>query len=380
MTETKGTDKLPEGTARIAVAGAGWWSQGHHLPQLGRNPRAAITAIIEPCAAPRSTLNPDMKKTQDLGLEYNVPIFSTVDEFLESEAKKHTDGIIVASNHATHSEIGMKALRAGLHILMEKPMTTDPVEAIDLVKACSASDKLFMINHTANFRENAKQAHNLVQQGRVGKIQHVTCYMGTALQWLLEDPSNVGWVKPSGKMLGNGFGWGQLSHSLSWVYFVTGLTPKSVSCAMQFSEKTGADLFDSAVIRCECGATISLTGVGTLPFESYEQTSKQIDNKIYGTEGMIMYSGEDYHPSSGNLVLKRHDGNHQKFDGFHFEQYGADGDGPDSLQAFITGCIGKPVFNGASVTVGLKSVQTLEAMYRSALSQKLEPVVSMSQD
>ncbi|CAE8669381.1 unnamed protein product [Polarella glacialis] len=361
--------------ARIAVAGAGWWSQGWHLPQLHRNPDAEITAIVEPCLAPRSTLNPDMKTTEELAKLYGVPVFSSIDDFLASPAAKVTDGVIVASNHASHHEIGTKSMQAGLHVLIEKPMSTDPREAHELACLAAESNKLFMVNNSANFREQAKKAHELVRAGELGEIRQVQCYMGSALLWLFDNPENVGWVKPSGTMQGNGFGWGQLSHSLAWVYMVTGLTPEGLTCHMGYSAVTGADIFDSAVVRCTNGATISVQGVAALPFKSYTESTKQIDNKIFGTEGMLTYSGEDMHPDSGALILKRHDGKDQRFEGFYFENYSADGYGPESLKAFIDSCLGKPVFNGADAIVGLKAVQTIDAMYRSAKSGQPESVV-----
>eukprot|EP00931_Biecheleriopsis_adriatica_P113830 TRINITY_DN8905_c0_g2_i1.p1 TRINITY_DN8905_c0_g2~~TRINITY_DN8905_c0_g2_i1.p1 ORF type:complete len:392 (-),score=80.09 TRINITY_DN8905_c0_g2_i1:322-1446(-) len=361
--------------ARIAVAGAGWWSQGWHLPQLQRHPEAEIAAIIEPSDAPRSTLNPDMKTRQELAELYGVPVFKSADEFFDSPSAQATDGIIVASNHATHHEIGMKALKVGMHVLMEKPMTTDPKQAHELVAAAKDSGKLFLVNNTANFREQAKQAHDLVRGGAVGEVKHVQCYMGSALLWLFDNPENVGWVKPSEGMQGNGFAWGQLSHSLAWVYLVTDLTPETVICQMNYSDKTGADVFDSAIVRCTNGATMSVQGVATLPFKSYKESGKQIDNRIFGSEGMLEFCcTNDYDPSSGALILKRHDQKDQHFPGFYFENYEAEGPGPESLQKFIGGCIGKPFFNGADATIGLKAVQTIEAMYRSAKSGKSEGV------
>jgi hypothetical protein len=59
-------------------------------------------------------------------------------------------------------------------------------------------------------------------------------------------------------MKGNGFGWGQFSHTFGWVYMVTGLTPKSVYCVAATSPKTGADLFDAVVVTCTNGCTISV--------------------------------------------------------------------------------------------------------------------------
>jgi len=198
--------------------------------------------------------------------------------------------------------------------------------------------------------------------------------MGSALLWLFDNPENVGWNKPHGDMLGNGFGWGQLSHTLAWVYMVAELVPKSVYCEMVYSEKTGADLYDSAIIRCTNGATILMEGSGALPFESYDKSSKQIDNKIFGSDGMLMYSGEDFDPKSGSLIVRRHDGKHKEFEGFYFENYLEPGKGPESLHAFLAAVRGLPYFNGADVQVGLRAVQTIEAMYRSAKSGKREDV------
>ena len=55
------------------------------------------------------------------------------DDFLKSPQAKSTDGVIIATSHSSHYEIGMKAM-GHFHILMEKPMTTDLTEADDLAK------------------------------------------------------------------------------------------------------------------------------------------------------------------------------------------------------------------------------------------------------
>lgn len=365
-----------ERRARVCVAGAGWWAQYSLIPQLSRNTdTVTLTAIIEPSQNPRSTLKKDMKSTEELASTYGVPIFKTVDEFLRSDAAKTTNAIVIATTHAVHHEIGMKAIKAGMHILMEKPMTTDPTEALELARAVEGYDKAFIVNHSANFRENSIKARELVQNGEIGTIQHVRCFMGSALLWLFDNPENVGWVTPTGGMLGNGFGWGQMSHTLAWVFMVTDLAPKSVYCQMVYSEKTGADLFCSGVVRCTNGATINFEGAAALPFESYDKSTKQIDNKIFGTEGMLTYSGEDFFPDSGALILQRHDGKHKRFDGFYFENYLEPGLGSESLQAFISAARGLDVVNAANATIGFKAVQTIEAMYRSAKSNKPEDVV-----
>eukprot|EP00929_Paragymnodinium_shiwhaense_P083062 TRINITY_DN44101_c0_g1_i1.p1 TRINITY_DN44101_c0_g1~~TRINITY_DN44101_c0_g1_i1.p1 ORF type:complete len:632 (+),score=86.76 TRINITY_DN44101_c0_g1_i1:164-2059(+) len=366
-----GGDRL---VCRIAVVGAGWWGQGWHLPQVSRNSDSKVVAIVESNPHPRSTLNPDMLSTKELEEKYGVPVFTSIDALLE--AQMNIDGVVVSCSHLAHFEVGMKALKAGWHVLMEKPMTTEPKEAVELAHCAANSPGVFMVNNSANWRQQAKRAHDLVKGGSIGKVKHVQCYMGSALLWLFDNPENVAWVKPSGSMVGNGFGWGQSSHTLAWALLVSGLQPERVFCTMGHSEKTGADMFLTAMVFCKGGATMCVQGTAAVPFKSYTESSKQIDNKIFGTEGMLTYSGDDKDPSSGDLVIQRHDLKNQRFPGFLFENYDAEGNGPESLRAFLGACVGRDVWNGADAALGRMVVLTLDAMYRSAKSGQTEELYS----
>jgi len=371
----------PPKKARIVVCGAGWWSQGWHLPHLHRNPDSDIAAIVEPNPAPKC-VEGESKTTHELRDLYGVPVFRSMDDLLASEVARMVDGIIICTSHASHHEVGMKAMSAGWHILIEKPMTTDPLEAFELTKAAASYSKALMVNNSANFRQQAKRAHDLVRGGRVGEVKHVSCALFSPLAWLFHNPTNVGWVKCTGAMLGNGFAWGQLSHTFAWVYLVTGLTPKSVFCHMSYSETTGADVYNSATVRCDGGATISVQGIGDIA-----GPCKKVDNKIFGTEGMLIFSGDLVESAavgtssctSEGLVLQRHDGNNQTFPGFEFENFEKEGNGPESVQTLIAACLGQDIFNAADAEVGCKSVVSIEAMYRSAkLGQEVEVMASAS--
>ena len=97
---------------------------------------------------------------------------------------------------------------------MEKPFTTDIEDAINLfnlVEAEADGDSQFWINHSANYRAQTTIARNTISSSRLGKIRHVTAYFASPLKWIFLDPGNDGWNKPTGNMIGNGFGWGQSS-------------------------------------------------------------------------------------------------------------------------------------------------------------------------
>eukprot|EP01047_Picozoa_sp_COSAG01_P076234 COSAG01_NODE_13324_length_1601_cov_1.193742_1_plen_194_part_00 len=187
-------------------------------------------------------------------------------------------------------------------------------------------------------------------------------------------------------MLGNGFGWGQLAHPFAWLFMVSGLTPAKVFSFNGKGTKTPADMFDAASILCTNGATISVSGVAAIP-----GNDKIIENRLVGTEGILSYCGVDEdkgktsldddasgdegseQAANGGLSLSRFDGRVEAHPGFEFENTDMDGDGPESLQAFLDACRRQPYFPGADALVGLKAVATLDAMYRSALAVAAEP-------
>ena len=368
------------------------------------NPKAEIAAVVDASAQPKSNLNPNLVSLSRLREQYQCPTFSTVEEMFAKDPKlaASVDGAIVCTPHATHSDIGRFLLEQAqqrqqtkggkpLHILMEKPMTTNIDQAKYLHDAVQKSSYgSFMINHSANYIPQTRAARDLIASGDIGEIRHITGFFASPLSWIFEDPSNKGWNEPTpGLMLGNGFSWGQQSHLLSWIYHVSGpsLKPECVFCTMGYSHKTGADVSHSATIQCNNGATFSLSGTSLLPGNAHSDppVAKQIKIKIYGSKGALIYMGDDRDKNSGRLELRiggeeagEREGNIEVYCeelGFLFEELDQDGIGPQSLQNFIAACLGeKDYYNGADSLVGLKSVQTLDAMYRSDDSGQPEDV------
>merc|ERR1712194_29117 len=187
-------------------------------------------------------------------------------------------------------------------------------------------------------------------------------------------------------MLGNGFAWGQSSHLLAWIYHVAGtMGPKRVFCAMTHSEETGADVSHAATVICEKGATFSVSGTSLLPGNAHSEppVGKRVKIKIFGTKGALIFSGDDRDPSTGKLEWLRGDdgckiGAVESLCpelGFQFEDLDQESIGPESVQCFIDACLGGgDYYLGADSLVGLRSVQTIDAMYRSSVSGECEDV------
>ncbi len=316
--EKKGeaTNPPPKGKAQIALVGAGTWATGWHLPHLHANPHCDISAIVEMGEQHRAAL----------GAQYGCPTFSKLEDLIASDVA--VDGVLISSPHRTHFDLGMMAIDAGYNVLIEKPMTVSAEEARTLAAAAQAGGKIFMVNNTANFREQAKAAVELVASGQIGEVQHVQCHMGCPMGDMFNSTDLATWTAPVGVAGINGFGWGQLSHIMSWVFQVTKLQPASAFAFMRRSDVTGADLSDAAAVRCTNGATISISGhsqvtvgkVNTDKADTGLPGGKQIDVRIFGSEGMILYCGDDADPDSGSLQLVRADGENVEVPGFLFEE------------------------------------------------------------
>lgn len=204
---------------KIAVLGAGWWSQGWHIPHLFRNPNAELVAVVDPSPHPKSNLNPDLEPLSVLAVKYKTRIFASVQELLQDDQIGPTlQGVIVCTPHSTHSALGQKILEenkrrlaakdAPIHIMMEKPFTTRIDHAQELHEAVSQdvfrSSVFFGINHSANYRVQTKKAQELVQTGAIGQLKFVNVFFASPLCSIFEDPANKGWNEPSEGMLGNG--------------------------------------------------------------------------------------------------------------------------------------------------------------------------------
>ena len=233
---------------------------------------------------------------------------------------------------------------------------------------------------------NEGAAFDMVAAGKLGELRHVNCVFAAPLGWLFEGSAHASWSQKSGTMRGNGFGWGQFSHTFGWVFKVTGLTPSTVYAVCTKSATTGADLYDSVVITCTSGATISASGVGACPDKGF----KVVGNWLFGTQGMLSYCGlagsDNVQLVEGDaeaaaatrhrphLEIWRNDGTHEVGPPVEFEHLDQGGTGPGSMDAFVAACRGEPYYVGVGAVEGVKAVAAIEAMYRSAASGQAEPV------
>ncbi|MEL6992975.1 MAG: Gfo/Idh/MocA family oxidoreductase, partial [Pseudomonadota bacterium] len=119
-----------------------------------------------------STAEKSQASGQALGLERIYPDFNAM---LTAE-KGREDGIdavaIVTPNHM-HFEPAAAFLRAGIHVICEKPMTLTVSEAKKLAQIAETSDALFVLTHNYTGYPMVRHARQMIADGAIGRIRVV---------------------------------------------------------------------------------------------------------------------------------------------------------------------------------------------------------------
>lgn len=84
------------------------------------------------------------------------------------------DGVMICTNNRMHCEVTVDAARAGKHILVEKPFAVDPASAERMLRAAHDNDVRIMNAFPVRFNPNVKQAKQIVDSGKIGRIVSIT--------------------------------------------------------------------------------------------------------------------------------------------------------------------------------------------------------------
>jgi len=344
--------------ARLGFVGAGWWATSNHIPVAMRSGKAELAAVCRLGA-------------HELARVKNEFAFAYATEDVDAMlAEVKLDGVVITSPHGLHFEHARKALDAGMHVMVEKPMTTNASDARCLVGKAAEVKKQILVPHGWNFRPYTRRARELVRGGAIGTVRHIALQMASPAETLFNGKPYPGtelnmfrppastWADP---LNFGGYGWGQLPHALGCLFQIADVVPRNVF-AYAGRSSTGADIYNAVTILFADGATGSLSGAGTVPMNS----RFQVDLRLFGTDGMLLLDLE-----RERLELRRNDDRNEDF---HIEV----GDGrytcEEPMLRFIDLCLGLPVVNEAPGEVGLHSIEVIDAMYRSIVSGRAEDV------
>jgi predicted dehydrogenase len=347
---------------RLGVIGAGSWAVASHLPNLAQR-----RDEVEFVAVARKGPELLQKIKDDWG-------FAVASEDYRDVLDAGIDICVVSSPTGLHREHAGAALEAGAHVLVEKPVTIEPAEAWGLVELAERHDRHLLCSFGWNYKPMVREAKRLMDERGIGEVEQMMIHMASVTRELLSNtgaypdaspesvPEQRTWTDP--RLSGGGYGQAQLSHALGLALWLTGLRGQEVFALMSAPLDAPVELHDAIAIRYDNGAIGTMAG-GSAHLNA-GGNKHQLEVRAIGSEGqfhidlereivwLFRASDEDVRPEfEPNAGLY-------------------DCDGPP--HTLVDLALGKDATNCSPGELGARTVEILDAAYRSADSGSLARV------
>jgi len=235
----------------VGVVGCGYWGS-KHVRVLSCNPEVSRIVLVDPDAqacAKMMAAFPMCTARRDL-----------------ETALPDVDAVIVATPPKTHCDIALACLRAGKHVLLEKPIAKSISEALLLLDEARRSDLTLMPGHTFEFNPAVHELKRRVVAGELGDVHYIH-----------SSRLNLGLYRTDVNVV-----WDLAPHDISIMNYVLDSVPTAVS---GWASLNAGDTEDVAFIRLEYGE-IGVTGFAHL---SWLDPKKTREVTVVGSKKMAVY-------------------------------------------------------------------------------------------
>jgi predicted dehydrogenase len=345
------------------VIGAGSWAVASHLPNF-----AARKDDVEFVGVSRKGTDLLHKIRDDFG-------FAVASEDYRDVLAEGLDICLVASPTGLHHEHAKAAMESGAHVLVEKPFTIAPADAWDLVDTAERTGRHLVVAFGWNYKPMVRDFKALVDEHGIGDVEHMTIQMASVTRELLSNtgaypdaspeavPEQRTWTDPA--VSGGGYGQAQLSHALGLALWITGLRGEAAFALMSDALGAPVELHDAISVRYRGGAIGTLAGGSC--HTGANENKHQLEFRAFGSAGQMHLDVEreiawlwtDGGEVDVRLPVSEGDGAY-------------DCDGPP--HTLVDLALGRSGENHSPGELAARTVELLDAAYRSARSGRLERV------
>jgi UDP-N-acetyl-2-amino-2-deoxyglucuronate dehydrogenase len=215
----------------FAIVGCGRIAQ-RHAEHIKKNGQLVAVCDIVP------------EKAVALGEAYDARVYQNIDELLQHE--KSTDVISICTPNGLHAEHAIKSLRAGFHVLCEKPMAISVHDCGEMIKeAEKANKRLFAIKQN-RFNPPVVAVKDAIDNGILGKIYSIqlSCFWNR----------NADYYENSWKgtqAMDGGTLYTQFSHFIDLLYWMIGDVKRAYALMGNFAHHDVIDFEDTGVVALE---------------------------------------------------------------------------------------------------------------------------------
>ena len=145
----------------VAIIGAGHWGP-HLIRNFNDHLSSQILWVVE--------LDESRRKV----IAERYPLVGMTESIEDALADIRVDAMVVATPISTHAELAEKALLAGKHVLVEKPITNSLEDARRLCDIAESSDLVLMVGHVFLFNQAMKAAKSYIDSGELGAVKYLS--------------------------------------------------------------------------------------------------------------------------------------------------------------------------------------------------------------
>ena len=248
-------------TLRIAIAGTGW-AGTTHATAVRNTPGAELAAVVNH--------RPDSK--QRFAEQFSVPRqYADVESLL---AAGGVDVLVVATPNYLHAPQTIAALRARLHVLVEKPMALSVAQAMQMVEAGRAAGRFLMVGQCWRSDVEVRWLREQVAAGKLGEVVRTKSY-GVHTNW---GPS--GWFTEKA-LAGGGALMDMGVHAIDTARFLLGDPQPASVCAYLSTRYGDYDVDDTGVLTITwANGTVSYVECG---WWQPHMDGPEAASQLYGT-------------------------------------------------------------------------------------------------
>ncbi|KAK6428221.1 hypothetical protein LTR95_015638 [Oleoguttula sp. CCFEE 5521] len=266
---------------KVGLIGYGFSTKCFHLPFITPNKDLEVYAFLQRAEAPAEKSG--VEKGKHCTIDYpKAKHYRTPEDFF---GDKEIELVVVCSG-GLHTEFAEQAMRAGKHVVVEKPFTITSEQSDSLIKTAKETGKVCTPFQNRRYDSDFLTLRSLIATGALGEITDFTThydvdYPEWALKWTEKE-----FVQGQGMLYGLG------THSIDQTLLLFG-QPKSVwATTRSLRGETANDDTFTVVLqyggdRKNLVATVKTTIVSSLP------TERQLKYFVRGRDGTFMKHGED---------------------------------------------------------------------------------------
>ena len=225
-------------TLKLGMVGAGAIAQLAHLPALGKLRGAQLVALCDNDGPKASAL------ADRLGIPY---VFTDLEDMLEMD---DLDAVIMTTPNHLHEPHVLSALRRGVHVLCERPLSLTSQGVERILAAAERANRKIVVGTNHRFRSDVQQLSRFLQGGELGKMLGMR-----AGQYHLRS-QREGWRMRKAEAGGGAF----LEHGyplLDLALWLANFPPAVRVSAQMDRPKTPGSVEDSMVVQLECAEGVS---------------------------------------------------------------------------------------------------------------------------